>query len=93
MKETDNEIDVLDKFNISAFCDEWGPEKVIQVYDSQTGMIGILIIDNTAKGPGKGGIRIAENLTPYEIFRLDRFQRGDNRNFKQEGRIPKISIT
>jgi len=72
MKDTNNEMDVVDKFNISAFCDEWGPEKVIQVYDSQIGMTGILIIDNTAKGPGKGGIRIAENLTPYEIFRLAR---------------------
>ncbi len=72
MKNTDDETDVLDKFNISTFCDEWGPEKVIQVYDSQIGMTGILIIDNTAKGPGKGGIRIAENLTPYEIFRLAR---------------------
>jgi glutamate dehydrogenase (NAD(P)+) len=71
-KKRENEMDVVDRFNISAFCDEWGPEKVIQVYDSQTGMTGILIIDNTAKGPGKGGIRIAENLTPYEIFRLAR---------------------
>jgi len=44
MKDTNSEMDVLDKFNISAFCDEWGPEKVIQVYDPQTGMIGILII-------------------------------------------------
>lgn len=72
MKDTNSEMDVFDKFNISAFCDEWGPEKVIQVYDPQTGMTGILIIDNTAKGPGKGGIRIAENLTPYEIYRLAR---------------------
>ena len=72
MKDTNSDMDVLDKFNISAFCDEWGPEKVVQVYDPQTGMTGILIIDNTAKGPGKGGIRIAENLTPYEIFRLAR---------------------
>jgi glutamate dehydrogenase (NAD(P)+) len=72
MKNNNSDMDVQDKFNISAFCDEWGPEKVIQVYDPQTGMTGILIIDNTAKGPGKGGIRIAENLTPYEIFRLAR---------------------
>jgi glutamate dehydrogenase/leucine dehydrogenase len=72
MKNCDPEAEVLDKFNIAAFCDDWGPEKVIQVYDSQTGMTGILIIDNTAKGPGKGGIRIAEKLTPYEVFRLAR---------------------
>jgi len=72
MKDKNSDMEVLDKFNISAFCDEWGPEKVIQVYDPQAGMTGILIIDNTAKGPGKGGIRISENLTPYEIFRLAR---------------------
>jgi glutamate dehydrogenase (NAD(P)+) len=72
MKDKNSKMEVLDKFNISAFCDEWGPEKVIQVYDPQAGMTGILIIDNTAKGPGKGGIRISENLTPYEIFRLAR---------------------
>jgi glutamate dehydrogenase (NAD(P)+) len=72
MKDKNSEVEILGRFNISAFCDEWGPEKVIQVYDPQTGMTGILIIDNTAKGPGKGGIRISENLTPYEIFRLAR---------------------
>ena len=72
MKDTNTDMDILDKFNISAFCDEWGPEKVIQIYDPKTRMTGILIIDNTAKGPGKGGIRIAENLTPYEVFRLAR---------------------
>ena len=34
--------------------DEWGPEKVLQVYDPDTGMKGVLVIDNTSKGPGKG---------------------------------------
>ncbi|MGH9974626.1 MAG: hypothetical protein ACRD8Z_02155 [Nitrososphaeraceae archaeon] len=44
--------------------DEWGPEKVLQVYDPDTGMKGILVIDNTSTGPGKGGIRFAESVTP-----------------------------
>jgi glutamate dehydrogenase (NAD(P)+) len=26
--------------------DEWGPEKVLQVYDPDTGMKGVLVIDN-----------------------------------------------
>ncbi len=39
--------------------DEWGPEKVLQVYDPDTGMKGVLVIDNTSTGPGKGGIRFA----------------------------------
>ena len=52
--------------------DEWGPEKVLQVYDPDTGMKGVLVIDNTSTGPGKGGIRFAQSVTPLEIFRLAR---------------------
>jgi glutamate dehydrogenase (NAD(P)+) len=52
--------------------DEWGPEKVLQVYDPDTGMKGVLVVDNTATGPGKGGIRFAEMVTPLEVFRLAR---------------------
>lgn len=36
--------------------DEFGPEKLLYVYDARTGMKGIVVIDNTALGPGKGGI-------------------------------------
>ncbi|HEY6588025.1 MAG TPA: Glu/Leu/Phe/Val dehydrogenase [Nitrososphaeraceae archaeon] len=52
--------------------DEWGPEKVLQVYDPDTGMKGVLVIDNTSTGPGKGGIRCAPSVTPLEIFKLAR---------------------
>lgn len=52
--------------------DEWGPEKILQVYDPDTGMRGVLVIDNTSTGPGKGGIRFAKTVTPTEIFRLAR---------------------
>jgi glutamate dehydrogenase (NAD(P)+) len=52
--------------------DEWGPEKVLQVYDPDTGMKGVLVIDNTSTGPGKGGIRFAPSVTPLEIFNLAR---------------------
>ena len=52
--------------------DEWGPEKILQVYDPDTGMRGVLVIDNTSTGPGKGGIRFADTVTPIEIFRLAR---------------------
>ena len=34
--------------DIEKFADEWGPEKVLQVYDPHTRMQGILVIDNTA---------------------------------------------
>lgn len=64
--------DVLDNVNVMAFPDRWGPEKVIQVYDPNIGMEGVLIIDNTARGPGKGGMRIRSGVTPLEVFKLAR---------------------
>ncbi|MEM3383578.1 MAG: Glu/Leu/Phe/Val dehydrogenase [Nitrososphaerales archaeon] len=52
--------------------DEWGPEKILQVYDPRTKMRGILVIDNTVLGPGKGGIRMMPTVSVEEIFRLAR---------------------
>ena len=57
---------------IDAFADEWGPEKILQVYDPKTGMKGVLVIDNTTLGPGKGGIRMMPTVTTGEVFRLAR---------------------
>ena len=54
------------------FADEWGPEKILQVYDPEVGMKGILVIDNTTLGPGKGGIRMLSTVTAEEIFHLAR---------------------
>ncbi|MFW9975710.1 MAG: Glu/Leu/Phe/Val dehydrogenase [Candidatus Thorarchaeota archaeon] len=70
--DTENIIDALNQVNVSAFLDTWGPEEVIQVYDPETQMKGVLVIDNTALGPGKGGIRISSTITPLEVFRLAR---------------------
>ena len=64
--------DLLEQVNVTSFLDSWGPEKVIQVYDPQTRMEGFLVIDNTARGPGKGGFRIRSGVTPIEVFRLAR---------------------
>ncbi|MDQ1279203.1 MAG: glutamate dehydrogenase [Thermoproteota archaeon] len=58
--------------DIEKFADEWGPEKTLYVYDPKTGMKGILVIDNTVFGPGKGGIRMLPTITVEEIFRLAR---------------------
>ncbi len=69
---TKHVIEALDQVNVSSFLDSWGPEEVIQVYDPNTGMQGFLVIDNTALGPGKGGIRISSSVTPFEVFGLAR---------------------
>jgi glutamate dehydrogenase (NAD(P)+) len=52
--------------------DEWGPEKVVCVSDRRSGMRGVLVIDNTARGMGKGGTRMSPTLTVEEAARLAR---------------------
>ena len=52
--------------------DEWGPEKIVDVYDPFTKMHGFLVIDNTALGPGKGGIRMTPTVSAGEVARLAR---------------------
>ena len=58
--------------DIIARMDEWGPEKVICVSDIRTGMKGVLVIDNTARGMGKGGTRMSPTVTIEEVARLAR---------------------
>jgi glutamate dehydrogenase (NAD(P)+) len=74
MNDSDSLLTSMSASSSSAWeeMDEWGPEKVLQVYDPDTGMKGVLVIDNTSTGPGKGGIRFAQSVTPLEVFRLAR---------------------
>jgi len=58
--------------DLLASMDEWGPEKVVCVSDRRTGMRGVLVIDNTARGIGKGGTRMSPTVTVEEIARLAR---------------------
>lgn len=55
-----------------AYYDEFGPEKVLSVYDAKTGMKGFVVIDNTVLGPGKGGIRMTPTVSVEEVSRLAR---------------------
>lgn len=52
--------------------DDWGPEKVVVVSDTRTKMRGVLVIDNTARGMGKGGTRMQPTVSVGEIARLAR---------------------
>ena len=52
--------------------DEFGPEKVLEVFNPKVGMHGFLVIDNSALGPGKGGIRMTPTLDKEEVFKLAR---------------------
>jgi glutamate dehydrogenase (NAD(P)+) len=50
--------------------DQFGPEKILSVYDVKTGMKGVLVIDNTVLGPGKGGIRMTSTVDQEEVAKL-----------------------
>lgn len=62
-------VPALDDFGI---FDDWGPEKIVSVADRRTGMRGVLVIDNTARGMGKGGTRMSPTVTVGEVARLAR---------------------
>jgi len=54
------------------YSDEIGPEKVLYVHDPKTKLKGILVVDNTARGPAIGGVRMTPDVTVEEVFRLAR---------------------
>ena len=52
--------------------DEFGPEIIVKVYNHKLGLEGFLVVDNTALGAGKGGIRMTPDVTVKEVARLAR---------------------
>ncbi len=52
--------------------DSFGPEYILEVHNARLGLTGFLVVDNTALGPGKGGIRMTPNVSIEEVFRLAR---------------------
>jgi glutamate dehydrogenase (NAD(P)+) len=55
-----------------AYADDLGPEKVIELYDPAAGLKAIVVVDNSAAGPGIGGTRIAPDVTVAECYGLAR---------------------
>jgi len=58
--------------NIFSFADELGPLKVIHVHQPSIGLKAVLVVDNVAKGPSIGGVRMATDVTTEECARLAR---------------------
>jgi glutamate dehydrogenase (NAD(P)+) len=54
------------------YADRYGPSKIVHVYEPSVNLKAILVIDNVAKGPSIGGIRIAPDVTTEECIRLAR---------------------
>ena len=63
---------VVDDNQCLTFYDEFGPEKVVVVYDPTTKIRGIVVVDNVAKGPAIGGVRMTPTVSVTEVFRLAR---------------------
>ncbi|HXH21414.1 MAG TPA: Glu/Leu/Phe/Val dehydrogenase [Dehalococcoidia bacterium] len=57
---------------IFELADDLGPAKSIFVHEPRLGLKGLLVIDNVARGPSIGGLRIAPDVTVSECFRLAR---------------------
>ena len=57
---------------IETFVDDLGPAKIICIQESSINLQGILVVDNVAAGPAIGGLRMAEDVSMEECFRLAR---------------------
>lgn len=58
--------------DVFGFADALGPAKIIHVHEPGIGLSGILVIDNVARGPSIGGLRMAPDVSLEECFRLAR---------------------
>jgi glutamate dehydrogenase (NAD(P)+) len=58
--------------SVFSLADELGPLKVIHVHEPSISLKGVLVVDNVAKGPSIGGVRMAADVTTEECARLAR---------------------
>ncbi len=58
--------------DLFSFGDEFGPFKIIHVYEPSIGLKAVLVVDNVAKGPAIGGVRMAPDVSVEECMRLAR---------------------
>jgi glutamate dehydrogenase (NAD(P)+) len=54
------------------FGDALGPVKVLHVCDRSLGLRAVLVVDNVARGPAVGGLRMAPDVSVDECVRLAR---------------------
>ena len=57
---------------IDRYADEFGPARILHMYEPKAGLKATLVVDNVAPGPSIGGIRMAPDVTTEECFRLAR---------------------
>jgi glutamate dehydrogenase (NAD(P)+) len=52
--------------------DDIGPSKIVQLYAPQVPFRAIVVVDNTARGPAIGGVRVSPDVDVEEVYRLAR---------------------
>jgi glutamate dehydrogenase (NAD(P)+) len=60
---------MADSFDLG---DAFGPVKVVHVCEPSLGLRAVLVVDNVARGPALGGLRMAPDVTVEECARLAR---------------------
>jgi glutamate dehydrogenase (NAD(P)+) len=58
--------------DLFSFADELGPAKIVHACEPSIGLQAVLVVDNVAKGPAIGGVRMATDVTTEECIRLAR---------------------
>jgi len=58
--------------DLFTLADDLGPLKIIHVHEPGIGLKGVLVVDNVARGPSVGGVRMAVDVTTEECARLAR---------------------
>ena len=58
--------------DVFAFADDLGPIKIVHIHDPKHGLKAVVAIDNVARGPSIGGVRMAPDVSAEEAFRLAR---------------------
>lgn len=54
------------------YADDIGPLKIVHVYEPSIKLKAILVVDNVARGPSIGGLRLAPDVSTEECYRLAR---------------------
>jgi glutamate dehydrogenase (NAD(P)+) len=55
-----------------SYADDLGPAKIIHACEPSLGLKAVLVVDNVAKGPSIGGVRMATDVSTAECVRLAR---------------------
>ncbi len=58
--------------DVFRFADDLGPLQIVHLHQPSAGLKAIVVVDNIAAGPSIGGVRMAEDASLEECFRLAR---------------------